>query len=632
MSGIAGIFRFDSIAVEPGLVQKMMATMPHRSPDGVGYWQGQSFAVGHGMFQTTPESLEETQPLANESGTLVLVMDGRVDNWIELRHDLLQRGAILRTRADAELVLRAYEIWGADCLSRIDGDFALVVGDTRNGTAFCARDRIGHKPLHYHWDGKIFTFASEPQAILAMPWVKKVPNEGMFAEFISTDWLSRDETFWVNVLRLVAAHCTRVDRNGPLPERYWEPDLWATLSYQRDEEYIEHYLELLTDNVRRMSRSHRPISSHVSGGLDSSAVFSVAHQLQNQGKLLAPGLQGHTLAFPGHKDADELVYSRAVARHLGVNIREEAPTRLLPHAWYQNWAKATQSYPGSPNTTMLLGLMQSASALGARVMLTGIGGDEWLWTSHQAYYQEELAQGNWRRLHQAYKADAQDYGSATAAYWLLRHGVFQQLPDPIRQALRSLKSVAGRLQAKKPDQSYWLTPHMKQLMQERQARLRPGNSRPAKNAGQQYLLPRLYEWAFADQFREHDDRMCAAVNIEERNPMFTANFVQFALSTPDRMRRRGIENKYIHVKAMQGLLPQEVLSRRDKADFCVVTYDHVDQWLATFTEELPQRRPDWVTPEGMALLRKVYETDPEPCPAAWFLWCLYISEIIATEV
>ena len=127
MSGIAGIIRFDGTPVAPGLVEKMTAALAYRGPDGIHHWARGSVALGQCMLRTTPESLEETQPLANEDASLVLVMDGRVDNWEELRRELLARGARLRSRADAELVLRAYETWGRECLAHIDGDIALVI-------------------------------------------------------------------------------------------------------------------------------------------------------------------------------------------------------------------------------------------------------------------------------------------------------------------------------------------------------------------------------------------------------------------------------------------------------------------------------------------------------------------------
>ena len=166
MSGIAGIIHFDGRPVEPGQVEAMTAAMHYRGPDGIHHWRRGNVALGQCMLRTTPESLEETQPLTNEDESLVLVMDGRVDNWEELRRELLGKGAVLRTRADAELVLRAYEVWGRDCLPHIDGDFALVIWDARRQEAFCARDRMGNKPFTYHWTGKTLYFASEQHAIL----------------------------------------------------------------------------------------------------------------------------------------------------------------------------------------------------------------------------------------------------------------------------------------------------------------------------------------------------------------------------------------------------------------------------------------------------------------------------------
>jgi len=129
MSGIAGIICFDGAPVEVGLVEKMTASMPYRGPDGIYHWVKGSVALGQCMLYTTPESLEEIQPLTNEDESLVLVMDGRVDNWEELRKELLGRGVVLRNISDAELVMRSYETWGEDCLTHIDGDFALVICD-----------------------------------------------------------------------------------------------------------------------------------------------------------------------------------------------------------------------------------------------------------------------------------------------------------------------------------------------------------------------------------------------------------------------------------------------------------------------------------------------------------------------
>ena len=160
MSGIAGIIHFDGRPVEPGQVEAMMTAMRYRGPDGINHWRNGNVALGQCMLRTTPESLEEIQPLTNEDESLVLVMDGRVDNWEELRRELLSKGAVLRTRADAELVLRAYEVWGEDCPDRIIGEYVFFIWDARQQRLFAARDAAGTRHFYYHQGWGWFAFAS----------------------------------------------------------------------------------------------------------------------------------------------------------------------------------------------------------------------------------------------------------------------------------------------------------------------------------------------------------------------------------------------------------------------------------------------------------------------------------------
>jgi len=211
MSGIAGIIRFDGGDAEPRLLEGMTAAMAHRGPDGIGHWVDGGGALDQCMLHTTPESLEEVQPLVSEDKHRVLVMGGRVDNWEALRSRLLERGCRLSTRSDAELVLKAYEAWGEDCLAYIDGDFALALGDGHRRALFCARDRIGAKPFYYHRDGQRLAFASEMKPIVALPWVKQEIDEGVIAAVIADDRCSLDETWWQCILRLVAAHRMVID-------------------------------------------------------------------------------------------------------------------------------------------------------------------------------------------------------------------------------------------------------------------------------------------------------------------------------------------------------------------------------------------------------------------------------------
>lgn len=620
MSGIAGIIHFDGAPVAPGQVEQMTAAMAYRGPDGINHWAKGPVALGQCMLRTTPESLEETQPLRNEDESLVLVMDGRVDNWEELRRKLLGRGAVLRTRADAELVLRAYEIWGKDCLAHMDGDFALVIWDARRQQAFCARDRMGNKPFHYHWNGRTLVFASELHPILALPWVAEVPNEDMLAEFLAAEWYSRDETLWTGVMRLVAAHCMEVGQSGPQPKQYWEPDLWATLPYTKDEEYVEHYRELLFDTVRRLSRSHLPVAIDVSGGLDSSAVFCIAERLRLASQLPAPGIEGYTLAFTDDSDANELVYARAVGEYLGVPIHEVPPS-TRPLSWYAEQARAYREFPGFPNSDMFLGTLEQA-AQGSRVSLTGEGGDHWLEGSRE-YYAEELAQGHWATMLDCFRTDATAVGSRKAMAWFVRHGLFPLLSPTLQQSLRQLvRAVRGRATLAPRD---WLSPQMLDTLNQRRKLDLALHSQGVRWHGQREMREKLKS-AFGTQVMERVERRNSHAGIEIRHPFFDHRFVQFAFSTPERLRQQSDKTKIIHRQAMQGVMPPLILQRNTKAEFSSVFRAQLDNMQELLTGTLPYDRAAWVTQQGMARLFETYQNQPENGRLQWLLWSIYACD------
>jgi asparagine synthase (glutamine-hydrolysing) len=620
MSGIAGIIHFDGAPIEPGQIEKMTTAIAHRGPDGIHHWVKGAVALGQCMLRTTPESLEEIQPLTNENESLVLVMDGRVDNWEELRRDLLGRGAVLRTRADAELVLRAYEVWGKDCLPHIDGDFALVIWDARQRSAFCARDRMGNKPFHYHWDGRTLAFASELHAILALPWVREEPNEGMLAEYLAWDFHSRDETLWQGVMRLVAAHRMEVNAGGPRIEEYWAPDLWATLPYTRDEEYIEHYRELFTDAVRRMSRTHRPLACEASGGLDSSAIFCMAEHLRRSGSLPAPGVEGYTVAFTDDSEANELAYARAVGEFLGVAIHEIPPT-VMPLDWYEESAQTYREFPGFPNGAMGIGLRQQAAVQGSRVLFTGEWGDAWLQGS-RAYYAEELSQRHWHALYDCFRTDAAVAGTKQAASWFVREGIFPLLPPPFQQGLRRLVRKMRGNGHQRRDSLYWLSPAIRETIEQRRKQFGPSHTPRVHSIGQRELLDMLY-CAFSSQVMDQIEHTSAQAGLETRHPFSDPRIVQHAFSTPERLRLRGDQTKYIHVQAMQGLMPQTVLDRKSKAEFSIVFRSHLDGMKDILTDNLPRERPDWVTHEGIARLYRLYQDNPQFGWPLWVLWGIH---------
>ena len=620
MSGIAGIIRFDGAPVEPGLVEQMTAAMPYRGPDGIHHWVKGSVAMGQCMLHTTPESLEEKQPLTNEDESLVLVMDGRVDNWEELRKELLGRSVMLRNRSDAELVMRSYETWGKDCLSHIDGDFAMVIWDARRQEVFCARDRMGNKPFNYHWDGKTLAFASELGVILALPWVSEIPNEGMLSEIISDEWYSRDETLWSGILRLVAGHQIVVGKHGPHLEQYWEPDFFETLPFRKDEEYFDYYRELLTDIIRRLSRSHRPVAYGVSGGLDSSAVFCLAAQLKDADKLPTPGINGHTLAYRGNSDADETVYVKALSDYLGIRVHEVTPS-VMPLEWYSDRARKIRDCPGYPVGTGHRALAEQVSKMKGVALLTGAGGDHWLQGS-RLYYAEELALRHWDKLSDCLRADAQAFGMGQAAWWFFRYGIVTLFPDAPKAAFRSL---IQKIRTKTTRDASWLSPRLQTILAQRRSRFLSHQDMIPHSINKQNLLKTLY-YAFDHYATELGERLCAESGVELRHPMRTSKFVQCAFSTPERLRLRGGQQKYIHVKALQKILPQAISQRKDKADFASVVNAYLDQMEDVYTETIPKNRVAWLDHQGMIRLFRLYKKQPELGWQNWALWGIYACD------
>ncbi|MBX3013930.1 MAG: asparagine synthase (glutamine-hydrolyzing) [Caldilineaceae bacterium] len=626
MSGIVGILHFDGKPVAAGQIEQMTAAMAYRGPDGIDHWIDGAVGLGQCMLRTTPEAQEETQPLANEEQSVILVMDGRVDNWESLRQQLLAQGAVLRSRADAELVLRSYERWGKACVNHLEGDFALAIWDVKRQTLFCARDPLGNKPFHYHWRGNTFVFASELHPILALPWVPERVNEGLLAEFLAADWSTRDETLWQGIGRLMAAHTLEANAHGLTLAQYWQPDLGMTLPYTTEQEYVEHYRALVFESVRRQSRSQQPVAVEVSGGLDSSAVFGVAEHLRRTRHLPAPALAGYTFAFTDNgvansSAADELAYARAIGDYWSTPIQEIAPT-MPPLAWYAEQANRYRDFVGFPNGAMSLTLRQTAAQQGSRVILTGEGGDQWA-NGTRYYYAEALSQRHWWALYGCLHADVAAFGLKQTASWFWRYGCLPTLPTALQAAYRRFPRIRPNSTLLTPSARFWLTG----IQAESVSKRRGAANANGRSLDQQDLLTKL-TLPFYAQVMERAERDTARAGLELRHPLHTPQLAQLALATPARFRLRGDVSKVLHRQAFRELMPATVVARKDKAEFSVAFRTRLDEMQPLLTETIPQRRPTWITAQGMTQLYQFYQHNPQRGWPLWILWSIYLCDVI----
>src|SRR5262249_55006083 len=271
VSGLAGVFGLHGRAVDAKLLKKLTAAVAHRGPDGEGYWSDGPVGLGHRISRTTPESLSEKQPLLDEGGNLCLVLDGRVDNRAELAAWLRDEGVRLRADTDAELVLQSYALWADGCASHLVGDFAFAIWDRGRRRLFCARDPLGIRPLYYWIRDQTFVCGSELRQVLDTLPLGPEPNEAAVGEYLSSRLVDLEETLYRGIRRLAPGHVLTVDGGGVRAVRYFNVDPRREIRYASDDEYAEHFGEILREAVRCRLRRGRPRARFLSVGAGPSA-------------------------------------------------------------------------------------------------------------------------------------------------------------------------------------------------------------------------------------------------------------------------------------------------------------------------------------------------------------------------
>ena len=553
MSGISGIYQRDGRFVSQSKLARMVEAGAHRGRDEMGYFVKGSVGLTHQMLRTTPESLMEKQPLSDQSGELCLVMDGRVDNRQELSRELINKGFFPRSDTDAELVLQAYQCWGEKCPEKIIGDFALVIWDGRKRQLFCARDIFGAKPFYYWSNHGTFLFGSDLRQIFANEIVPQEPNEGMIGEFLTDAVTSKEETLYRNIYRLAPAHCLIVTADRIQKIRYWNPPDGKEIYYRRDKEYAEHFLDIFTRVLRASMRSHRPVGAHLSGGLDSSSVVGLAQSLFRQGKLPENNFETFSLVFPGF-GCDEGEYIQAVIEQWKVkNTSIDANQIKFTEAQF----RSGNYFPSPPNGRVLDPIRKLAQDKGIKVLLTGVGGDEWL-AGSTFHVADLLRQGRILELFRELQSGGDSFSIRNVRRYGINPLLRSMIPASARRLIRLIRSGGTEPALIEPD-------FARRIDLNERIRNRSEATRFKSFARQDIWDSATGGWqALRFELENHDD---AEFGIETRNPMNDRRIVEFALALPERQRSRQGELKFILREAMRGLIPEKVRTRRTKAEF-----------------------------------------------------------------
>jgi asparagine synthase (glutamine-hydrolysing) len=368
MCGIAGVIEFANPSdLSPSSLERMAGVLRHRGPDDQGFYVSGGTALVHRRLSIIDLSAGGHQPKESEDGAHTVVFNGEIYNFPELRADLEARGESFTTRSDTEVLLRAYRVWGVDCLSRLNGMFAFAIWDSRRRVLFAARDRLGKKPFFYYEDGRRLVFGSEIKAILAYGNVDREIDVGAVDQYLTDHVIPAPRTVFRKVRKLLPGHYLLFENGQSETRPYWTFEFQPDPVDRGEDAYVEELEHLLRGAVRRRLLSDVPVGAFLSGGLDSSVVVAMMAQLSDQ------PVKTYTVGF-SERGYSEVEDARIIARHFGTEhhemIVEPSAISILPDlVWHYD-------EPFGDSSAVPTYYVSRMAASHVKVALSGDGGDE----------------------------------------------------------------------------------------------------------------------------------------------------------------------------------------------------------------------------------------------------------------
>jgi asparagine synthase (glutamine-hydrolysing) len=594
MCGVTGIYHFAPPAeVDESALLRMRDTMVHRGPDGEGVWIAPDRRVGlaHRRLAILDLSANAAQPMTNEDGTIWVTYNGEIYNHLGLRGELQRNGHRFCTdHSDTEVLVHGYEEWGLDgLLQRLDGDYAFALWDERRRVLSLARDRVGVKPLYFSFRGQVFLFGSEIKAILAHPAsIREIQPVAMY-HYLSFLTTPAPLTMFAGVYKLPAGHCIEVEEGGEFRARqYWDAvpgrgiqasDVAGLSPRAQEAFYIDGIRQRLSEAVEKRMMSDVPVGVFLSGGVDSST--NVALFSRHTSKI-----NTFTVGFKDHPHLNELEYAQQIAHQFHTTHHEI----LIDEHDMVGYLDALIHSQDEPIADWVCIPLYFVSKLtrdnGVTVIQVGEGSDE-QFSGYASYM------GYLRLFHR---------------YW---QPFRQFLPGPARAAISALARLAARLRpgldvyadiidrAHRNREHFWSGATVFPELTKR--RLVRGGSIHNGRAGtcrltESGLLPECYLQSdtfnvirsFLEPFdRQHPgrdtltrmiysefkirlpelllmrvDKITMSESLEARVPFLDHRLVEFTTDIPETWKTRGGEPKYLLKKAVEGLIPDNIIYRK----------------------------------------------------------------------
>jgi len=562
----------------------MLGAVAHRNVDGVWRDELDGAVLGFGLRATTARQRACRQPIfVDRSSRIAAVCDARLDNLDDLHRELgLEGGPV----SDAELIARAYERWDLDAVVRLRGDFAFALFDRARRRILAARSPFGIRGLHYRSTGPVFALATEPTQLLQDPDTPKEVDSLAVLDHLTGEYAHHRPTFFRAIARVEPGHVLVATSDRQTQLRYWYPPT-KELPPAPVVEFASEFGRLFRQSVRARMASPSPTTMHLSGGLDSSSIVAVAVDELRRHPSLTPSLTALGATFPG-LDCDESSYIETVRAHTGVSLQtwngvseSRSSDELLVVDPATPYGRPLGIGNGPP------GDLETARALGARVLLTGEGGNH---VSEETNFVETLiGQRRWRGL-AVHLFGTRVPGEPPRARiqrgvgLLMRHRLM--VPSRLRDAFDCYLDKEKWERRPVPD---WIGPALRALW--------PGPHPDSLQSKAHWASRRQKAvWSQVSDARatwnlDYHDQVAARYGVEVRFPFLDVDLVTFVLSLPESVVGETEDPRGMHKAAMRGVVPRSVLDRRTGA-----TFDNAH--MHNFRKALPAIRaailaPDW---------------------------------------
>ncbi|HEV2057559.1 MAG TPA: asparagine synthase (glutamine-hydrolyzing) [Methylomirabilota bacterium] len=555
MCGITGFVGHTRLPDARATVERMTATLVHRGPDDQGTYVDRCTALGVRRLGVI-DLVTGHQPVSNEDGTVWVVQNGEIYNYRALRDRLRLLGHVFRTHSDTEVIVHAYEAYGEDCVSHLDGMFAFAIWDSRQNTLLLARDRLGEKPLYYHAGPEAFVFGSELRALLPHPAVPRRLDLTSLARYLNFEYVPTPHSILAGIEKLPAGHMLTISPGGkPHTARYWDLSFAADPSVS-EREWQEALLRQLEASVRAQLVSDVPLGLFLSGGMDSSAIVALASRA-----LTGRRVKTFSLGFT-EASYDERPFARAVANFCGTE-HTEVGFSATDAAGLLERAGDLLDEPLADGSFLPIYQLSQAARREVTVVLSGDGGDE-LFCGYPTFQADRAA-----RLVQRLPPAVQRAAA---------HAVERLKPSPRYGSVESLLKRFFRALPYSPEirtqlllggltpveRSALLSPAVRAAC----ARVDPYEELTASVTGLPSLGPLdglIYQHCknyLADQNLVTVDRASMACGLEVRAPFLDRPLVELAGCMPSTLKLKGWRTKHILKRALRGLVPDAILGRR----------------------------------------------------------------------